>query len=63
MKKIRYTIQRNTVWKELYDTKLDLVINFTGLYKGENKKDCEEWLSNYIDELEIKKELKKVKGV
>lgn len=48
MKKIRYTISHKTVWKELYDTELDLVLNFMGIYKGENKKDCENWLKEYL---------------
>lgn len=47
MKKIRYTISNQRVWKELYDTKLDLVLNFTGIYKGNTNKECEEWLKEY----------------
>lgn len=44
MKRIRYTIEYNTVWMELYDYKLHVPLNFKGIYKGKNKKECEEWL-------------------
>ena len=56
MKKIKYTIENRTVWKNVYDTDLDAILNFVGLYRGETKKDCEKWLKKY-------KKRKKVKSV
>ena len=47
MKKIVYTIEHNTVFKNVYDEELDLIVNFKGIYKGTSKKDCEAWLKGY----------------
>lgn len=47
MKKITYSVENRTVWKNVYDTKLGIIVNFIGIYKGSSKKDCEEWLKNY----------------
>lgn len=58
MKKIRYTIKHNTVWKELYDYTLHVPLNFKGIYKGTSTKDCEKWLSNYKKERGLYEEKK-----
>lgn len=47
MKKIRYRISNNTVFAEVYDTELEMVMNFTSLYKGKNKEQCEAWLKRH----------------
>lgn len=47
MKKIRYSIENKTVWKDLFDTKLGCVMNFKGIYTGTSKKDCEKWLKKH----------------
>lgn len=46
-KKIVYSIEHNTVFKNKYDTDLGLVMNFKGIYKGRSKKECEIWLKGY----------------
>lgn len=47
MKKITYSIENRIVWRNLYDTKLHVILNFVGIYKGESKRECENWLKNY----------------
>lgn len=47
MKKITYSIQNNMVLINVFDTELDLVVNFQGIYKGSSRKDCETWLKGY----------------
>lgn len=54
MKKITYSIEHNIVFRNVYDTELDLVMNFEGIYKGDTKKECEEWLKNYKESKGIK---------
>lgn len=51
MIRIRYVIQYNTVFVERYDTELQLVVNFKGLYKGKSNKECEIWLKGYKEGL------------
>lgn len=43
MKYIRYKIVENKVQKQVYDSELDLVLNFKVVFKG-NKKECKEYL-------------------
>lgn len=50
MKKIVYTIENRVVFANLYDTKLKIILNFWGLYRGDTKKDCEAWLKKYKEE-------------
>jgi hypothetical protein len=47
MKKITYSIEHNIVFKNVYDTELDLIVNFKGIYKGKTRKECEAWLEEY----------------
>lgn len=47
LKKIKYSIEHRKVWANIYDTKLDCIMNFWCLYEGDTKKDCEIWLKNY----------------
>ena len=47
MKKIKYRISNNTVYAEVYDTELEMIMNFTSLYKGKNKEQCEAWLKRH----------------
>lgn len=47
MKKITYSIEHNIVFKNVYDTELDLIVNFKGIYKGKTRKECEAWLKGY----------------
>ncbi len=44
MKKIIYSIENRIVWKNLYDTRLHVILNFIGIYRGSSKKDCCNWM-------------------
>ena len=51
MKNITYTIEHNIVFMNVYDTELEMIMNFKGIYKGKNKEDCERWLKEYKEGL------------